>query len=385
MLKREWQAVDDVFPYSLQYCLYTTTCLPSPSSTPLSPCHSFFLFFLLWFTRQKERDLELAARIGQSLLEENKSLKTRNDQLELEITACNESVSFLHRFLYCWSCYCVETREEKRCFLLWCSLVQNCYYLLVLSNSSEQLIHMPLAVSTKFYSWLDRHLPFSHGFFDVQSLLESLPLDFLLTFESLMNVLYHDSRFQVMLCFLSFCSFSFCPASSFSYMLVMFLCWIHFKQAYRTLKQNPLFLNEFLFWKMVMLLSWLWMDMNHDLIDNLMIVFSMWCALSLLESNLLLGFLKLFMPPLHFNYLFLVHGTWIVSAENANFFLVKRVLKQITKLWTGYTTQAWVKFQDWSPSDLFTRPRIEWPWGRGKRSWRRKTTCQTKLYCCRGL
>jgi hypothetical protein len=43
---------------------------------------------------EKEQDLELAARIGQSLLQENKSLKSRNEVLEHEITVSNEKVSF---------------------------------------------------------------------------------------------------------------------------------------------------------------------------------------------------------------------------------------------------------------------------------------------------
>jgi len=49
---------------------------------------TFFLFDYL----QKERDLELAARIGQSLLEQNKVLSCRNEELENELTASNESV-----------------------------------------------------------------------------------------------------------------------------------------------------------------------------------------------------------------------------------------------------------------------------------------------------
>ncbi|RWS30115.1 Trafficking kinesin-binding protein 1-like protein, partial [Leptotrombidium deliense] len=41
---------------------------------------------------EKERDLELAARIGQSLLEQNNDLKVRNEELENELAAANENV-----------------------------------------------------------------------------------------------------------------------------------------------------------------------------------------------------------------------------------------------------------------------------------------------------
>lgn len=44
---------------------------------------------------QKERDLELAARIGQSLLDQNKELRLRNDQLEQELAISSETVSIL--------------------------------------------------------------------------------------------------------------------------------------------------------------------------------------------------------------------------------------------------------------------------------------------------
>jgi hypothetical protein len=44
-------------------------------------------------TKQKERDLELAARIGQSLLDQNRNLKSQNDVLENELSQCRESVS----------------------------------------------------------------------------------------------------------------------------------------------------------------------------------------------------------------------------------------------------------------------------------------------------
>lgn len=42
---------------------------------------------------QKERDLELAARIGQSLLEQNKCLKQRHEELECELQDKQDEVS----------------------------------------------------------------------------------------------------------------------------------------------------------------------------------------------------------------------------------------------------------------------------------------------------
>lgn len=62
--------------------------------THLLSCKYVFLNLLLTLL-QKERDLELAARIGTSLLEQNKSLKNRNDELEQEVCCCNETVSIL--------------------------------------------------------------------------------------------------------------------------------------------------------------------------------------------------------------------------------------------------------------------------------------------------
>lgn len=41
---------------------------------------------------QKERDLELAARIGQSLLKKNKALSERNDLLEEQVEHIREEV-----------------------------------------------------------------------------------------------------------------------------------------------------------------------------------------------------------------------------------------------------------------------------------------------------
>ena len=42
---------------------------------------------------QKERDLELAARIGQTLLEKNKELAEQNEILEEQVAEANERVS----------------------------------------------------------------------------------------------------------------------------------------------------------------------------------------------------------------------------------------------------------------------------------------------------
>lgn len=90
-------------------------------------CHSLSCLFLI---EQKERDLELAARIGQSLLQENKSLKSRNEHLESEINASNEKVRFLVssscttklKFCYIcfmtWWCYCLLSeilQQENKC------------------------------------------------------------------------------------------------------------------------------------------------------------------------------------------------------------------------------------------------------------------------------
>lgn len=41
---------------------------------------------------QKERDLELAARIGQSLLKQNRSLTERNELLEEQLELAKEEV-----------------------------------------------------------------------------------------------------------------------------------------------------------------------------------------------------------------------------------------------------------------------------------------------------
>ena len=44
-------------------------------------------------TLQKERDLELAARIGQNLLEKNQDIETQKERLEELLAEANEKVS----------------------------------------------------------------------------------------------------------------------------------------------------------------------------------------------------------------------------------------------------------------------------------------------------
>lgn len=44
------------------------------------------------FSLQKERDLELAARIGQSLLKQNKALTERNELLDEQLEVAKEEV-----------------------------------------------------------------------------------------------------------------------------------------------------------------------------------------------------------------------------------------------------------------------------------------------------
>lgn len=46
---------------------------------------------------QKERDLELAARIGQSLLKKNKALSERNELLEEQVEHIREEVRYRER------------------------------------------------------------------------------------------------------------------------------------------------------------------------------------------------------------------------------------------------------------------------------------------------
>lgn len=44
---------------------------------------------------QKERDLELAARIGQSLLKQNQELTTRNEMLDEQLETSKEEVKLV--------------------------------------------------------------------------------------------------------------------------------------------------------------------------------------------------------------------------------------------------------------------------------------------------
>ena len=60
----------------------------------LSLCLFDDLVFYMYL--QKERDLELAARIGQSLLVKNKDLSSKNETLEEQLTLANEKVSLIH-------------------------------------------------------------------------------------------------------------------------------------------------------------------------------------------------------------------------------------------------------------------------------------------------
>lgn len=49
-----------------------------------------FLYFFM--SRQKERDLELAARIGQSLLKQNQELTARNEMIDEQLEIAKEEV-----------------------------------------------------------------------------------------------------------------------------------------------------------------------------------------------------------------------------------------------------------------------------------------------------
>lgn len=53
---------------------------------------SYFSFFFL----QKERDLELAAKIGQTLLTKNQELSEKNDVLEEQLNLLSEKVMWKH-------------------------------------------------------------------------------------------------------------------------------------------------------------------------------------------------------------------------------------------------------------------------------------------------
>lgn len=78
-------SVFSAFWQSISLSLYRTCRFSSETNELL----------LISWTSQKERDLELAARIGQSLLEQNSDLKNRLDQLENDYLTANETVSFV--------------------------------------------------------------------------------------------------------------------------------------------------------------------------------------------------------------------------------------------------------------------------------------------------
>lgn len=48
--------------------------------------------FFSFLSRQKERDLELAARIGQSLLKQNQELTARNEMIDEQLEIAKEEV-----------------------------------------------------------------------------------------------------------------------------------------------------------------------------------------------------------------------------------------------------------------------------------------------------
>lgn len=50
-------------------------------------------------TLQKEKDLELAAKIGQQLLNRNKALEERNAALEAEVSAAGDTITQLRHDL----------------------------------------------------------------------------------------------------------------------------------------------------------------------------------------------------------------------------------------------------------------------------------------------
>lgn len=71
-------------------------------------CFAFKTLNKTFISVQKERDLELAARIGQSLLKKNKALSERNELLEEQVEHIREEV---HSESVC-VCVCV-------CFCIW--------------------------------------------------------------------------------------------------------------------------------------------------------------------------------------------------------------------------------------------------------------------------
>uniref|UniRef100_A0A9J2Q5V8 HAP1 N-terminal domain-containing protein n=1 Tax=Ascaris lumbricoides TaxID=6252 RepID=A0A9J2Q5V8_ASCLU len=64
----------------------------SPSLVAVSSDNSANFQPAFIFVFQKEKDLELAAKIGQSLLEQNRELQNRNDFLEESLNASNDTV-----------------------------------------------------------------------------------------------------------------------------------------------------------------------------------------------------------------------------------------------------------------------------------------------------
>lgn len=54
--------------------------------------HTLYKAVIFCVTLQKERDLELAARIGQSLLKQNQELTARNEMLDEQIEIAKEEV-----------------------------------------------------------------------------------------------------------------------------------------------------------------------------------------------------------------------------------------------------------------------------------------------------
>lgn len=67
-------------------------------------------------TFQKERDLELAARIGQSLLKQNQELTARNEMLDEQLDVAKEEVK---RYLVIHTC----TLSEQNIWSLPCRSV----------------------------------------------------------------------------------------------------------------------------------------------------------------------------------------------------------------------------------------------------------------------
>lgn len=88
-ITRDYVAVCHDLSVSLQ-CIQKETSVFSLSYLQIL----IFLFFLL--SRQKERDLELAARIGQSLLKQNQELTARNEMIDEQLEIAKEEVRREH-------------------------------------------------------------------------------------------------------------------------------------------------------------------------------------------------------------------------------------------------------------------------------------------------